>query len=69
MDRGAVGGRAKENTKAERSGPPRDDLPHTIKAVAVRSTEVAVVPSLDDKIVQLRAELEILEQARDILMR
>lgn len=63
--------RSKAKKKAEReagaASADAEDRPPPI--VAVRSTEVAVVPSLDDKIVQLRAELEILEQARDILTR
>lgn len=61
--------RSKARKKAEREGAlVVDEAPKT-HAVAVRSTEVTVVPSLDDKIAQLQADLAVLESARDILTR
>lgn len=65
--------RSKAKKKVEReagaASADSEDSPTHIVAVPLRSTDVAVVPSLEDKIAQLRAELAVLEQARDILMR
>lgn len=61
--------RSKAKKKAEREGlVPAEEVPKT-RAVAVRPAEVEVVPSLDDKIAQLQADLAVLEQAREILSR
>lgn len=61
--------RNKAKKMAEREGlVVADEVPKT-RAVAVRPAEVELVPSLDDKIAQLQADLAVLEQARDILAR
>lgn len=65
--------RSKAKKKAEReagaASADAEDRHAHIVAVSLRSTDVAVVPSLEDKIAQLQADLAVLEQARDILMR
>ncbi len=59
---------SKAAKRAKSSGAPLDVAP-AASAVAVRPAEVTVVPSLDETIASLQADLAVLEQAREIVAR